>query len=36
MRTALLWVIMQPVVVIPCQLFGKTYRSHLDPWRCGP
>jgi len=30
MRTALLWAIMQRVVVIPYRRFGTTYRSHLQ------
>jgi len=30
MRTALFWVIMQRVVVIPYRCFGTTYRSHLQ------
>jgi hypothetical protein len=30
LRTALLWVTAQLVVVIPCRRFGTTYRSHLQ------
>jgi len=29
MRTALLWVIKQPVVVIPYRRFGTAYGSHI-------
>jgi hypothetical protein len=33
MRTAIFWVITQPVLVIHYRLCGITYRYHLAPWR---
>jgi hypothetical protein len=33
MRTALFWVIVQQVVVVPYRCFGATYRSHLQGFK---